>query len=111
MAQQELDLLQFAAGGTAKPNASPAQVVRGEFADARLCGEFLDDVPYGFLRYALAPRDRPRVRVARESDEANRLASTSGLVGSNRIPEPFRYRYHFPGELTMLTYMLLLLLA
>jgi hypothetical protein len=30
--QEELDLLQFAAGSAAEPSAGPAQVVRGEFA-------------------------------------------------------------------------------
>src|SRR5262249_29517011 len=43
--KQKLNLLQFAAGGTAEPSTTSTEIVRREFADADRGGELLDDVP------------------------------------------------------------------
>ena len=56
MPQEELDLFQFPAGRPAEPRTRPAEVVWREVADARLCGEFLNDVPCKLLGDALSPR-------------------------------------------------------
>ena len=45
VAKQELNLLQFAAGGAAEPSATSTEIVRCEFAHAGLCGEFLNNMP------------------------------------------------------------------
>jgi hypothetical protein len=55
VAKKELNLLQFAAGGPAEPSATATKIVGCEFSNANLGCEFLDDVPYGLLRYAFAP--------------------------------------------------------
>ena len=55
MAKKELNLLQFAAGGTAEPSATSTEIVRREFANANLGGELLDDVPDELFRYSFAP--------------------------------------------------------
>src|ERR1035438_4676321 len=87
MAQEELDLLQFAAGGATKPSASPAQVMRGELADARLYGEFLDDVPYGLFRYALAPSS---TRATHTPEKPPRFDSGSFCPSVNQAIHPIR---------------------
>jgi hypothetical protein len=43
--QEELDLFQFASGGSAQPGTGPAKVMRREVGCADLCGELLHDVP------------------------------------------------------------------
>jgi hypothetical protein len=62
--------------------------VRGEFADARLCGEFLDDVPYGPLRYALAPSSTR----ATHTPEKPRFNSDSFCPSVNQAIHPIRNR-------------------
>ena len=56
MAKKELNLLQFAAGGTAEPSATSTEIVRCEFGNANPGGELLYDVPDELFRYSLAPR-------------------------------------------------------
>ena len=48
MAKKELNLLQFAAGGTAEASPSAAQIVRSGFVDTDLRGKLLDYVPNQF---------------------------------------------------------------
>jgi hypothetical protein len=55
MAEKELNLLQFAAGGTAEASATSTEVVGRKFANANLGGELLDDMPDEFLRDSFAP--------------------------------------------------------
>ena len=55
MAKKELNLLQFAAGGAAQPSATSTEIVRREFANAGLGGEFLDEVPDELFSYSFAP--------------------------------------------------------
>jgi hypothetical protein len=55
VAKKELNLLQFAAGGTAEPGATPTEVVGRDFADTNLGGELLHDMPHEPFRYRFAP--------------------------------------------------------
>ena len=56
MAKQELNLLQFAAGGAAQASATSTEVVGRKFADANLGGELLNDMPNELFRYRFAPK-------------------------------------------------------
>jgi hypothetical protein len=55
MPEEELDLLQFAAGGAAQSGTASAQVVRREVAEPRLFRELLNDVPGKFLGHPVSP--------------------------------------------------------
>ena len=55
MAKKELNLLQFAAGGTAEASTTSAKVVGCKFADANFGGELLHDMPDELFRYSFAP--------------------------------------------------------
>ena len=55
MAKKELNLLQFAAGGTAEASAASTEVVGCKFADANFGGELLHDMPDELFRYSFAP--------------------------------------------------------
>jgi len=41
VAKKKLNLLQFTAGGAAEPSATSTEIVRRDFANAALGGEFL----------------------------------------------------------------------
>ena len=56
MAKKELNLLQFAAGGTAEASATSTKVVGGKFADANFGGELLHDMPDELFRYSFGPK-------------------------------------------------------
>ena len=45
MAQQELNLLQLAASGSAQAGATSAEIVRRKLGHADLGGKFFDDMP------------------------------------------------------------------
>jgi hypothetical protein len=45
VSEEELDLIQFAAGEIAEARARPSQVVRRELIDASAVGSVADDVP------------------------------------------------------------------
>jgi len=53
--EEELNLLEFAAGGATKPSATSTETMRREFANADLGGELLDDVPDQLFRHSVAP--------------------------------------------------------
>src|SRR5579864_1305253 len=55
MAKKKLDLLQFSAGGAAESSATSTEIVRCEFGNANLGGEFLDDMPDQLFRNSVAP--------------------------------------------------------
>jgi len=55
VAEEKLNLLQFAAGRTAEASATASEVMRREFAHANFGGELLYDMPDQLLRYPLAP--------------------------------------------------------
>jgi len=55
MAKKELNLLQFAASGTAEASATSAKIVGCKFADANFGGELLHDMPDELFRYSFAP--------------------------------------------------------
>ena len=63
--------------------------MRGEFTDARLCGEFLDDVPHGLLRYALAPSS---TRATHTPEKPPRFNSGSCCPSVNQAIHPIRNR-------------------
>ena len=69
MAKKELNLLQFAAGGTAEASAASTEVVGCKFADANFGGELLHDMPDELFRYSFAPNStcatHPPEKVAR----------------------------------------------
>jgi hypothetical protein len=56
MAEEKLNLLQFASRGPAEASARPTQVVWREPVVANVCGEFLHHVPNQFLGHSVAPR-------------------------------------------------------
>ncbi len=55
MAEQKLNLLQFASGRSTQASARPTQVVGRQPIVADACREFLDHVPDQFLGYAVSP--------------------------------------------------------
>ncbi len=55
VAEQELDLLQFASGCVTQACTGPAEVVWRDFRQAELCGIFLHDMPDDLLCHAVAP--------------------------------------------------------
>jgi hypothetical protein len=55
MPEEELDLLQFAAGGAAQSGTASAQVVRRELAAPCLFRDLLNDVPGKFLGHPVSP--------------------------------------------------------
>jgi len=57
--EQELDLLQLAAGGMAEPGASAATIMRRQSGDSSRSRVFLDHVPDYLLRDALTPDRTP----------------------------------------------------
>ncbi len=77
MPKEKLNLLQFAAGGAAKPSASSTEIVRREFANANLRGELLDDVPDQLFRHSFAPNFAGAAHTPKE---------TTGLDSSRRRP-------------------------
>jgi hypothetical protein len=55
VSQQELDLFQFAAGGTTQPRAGPPEVVGRQRRDSRSGRTSFHDVPDDILRDTVAP--------------------------------------------------------
>ena len=55
MAQEELDLLEFATGQVTQPRARAAKIVRGQPLDAGVRGRRPDDIPKHFRRHPVAP--------------------------------------------------------
>ncbi len=53
--RKKLNLLQFATGSAAKPSATAPEIVRCEFANANLRGEFLYNMPDQLFRHGFAP--------------------------------------------------------
>lgn len=72
-----MNLLQFAAGGAAKPSATSTEIVRREFANADLGGELFDDVPDQLFRHSFAPNLAGAAHTPKE---------TTGLDSSRRGP-------------------------
>jgi len=72
--EEELDLLQFAAGGAAQSGTASAQVVRRELADACLFRELLNDVPGKFLGHPVSPS---RAGTAHTTEHLSSLESCS----------------------------------
>ena len=60
-----MDLLQFSAGDMTEAGAGASQIMRCNAAELRLLGVFTDDMPYNFLRDAIAPNG-PEFRHAAE---------------------------------------------
>jgi len=77
MPKEKLNLLQFAAGGAAKPSAGSTEIVRREFANANLRGELLDDVPDQLFRHSFAPNLASAAYAPKE---------TAGFDSSRRRP-------------------------
>ena len=55
VAEQELNLFQFASGDMTQSGTRAAKIVRSELGIAQLCGMFLDNVPDRLLRQAVTP--------------------------------------------------------
>jgi hypothetical protein len=55
VAKKELNLLQFAAGGTAEASATSTEVVGCKLGDANFGGELLHNIPYELFRYSFTP--------------------------------------------------------
>jgi hypothetical protein len=85
VAEQKLDLLQLAASGTTEPSATPAQIMRREFAYAYFRRELLDDVPNELLGHPLAPNLASTAYAAEQITASN----PSGLHPvAQEIPHP-----------------------
>ena len=67
VAKEELNLLQLAASGSAKPGAASAEIVRRELANADLGSKLFDDVPYKFFRHPFAPDFASTTHAAEEA--------------------------------------------
>jgi hypothetical protein len=55
VAEEKLDLLEFATGQVAQPRARAAKVVRGQLLDAGVRGGRPDDIPEHLRRHPVAP--------------------------------------------------------
>src|SRR5688572_8788409 len=74
VAEQELDLVQFAARQVAQTRAGSSQIVRRQFVDAGASSRRADDVPQHLRRHAVSPYaprlvDRSKDRPAGDSDQ------------------------------------------
>jgi hypothetical protein len=65
--KQELNLLQLAPGGSTKPGAASAQIVRRELAYADFGSKLFDDVPYELFRDLFAPNFASTTYTAEEA--------------------------------------------
>ena len=65
VAEEELDLLQFAAGCATEPSATPPKIVRPKLAHTDFRRKLFDDVPNELLRHHFAP-NRPSATHAAE---------------------------------------------
>ena len=96
MAEQKLDLLQFAAGGVAQTSARSPQIVRRQGFDAHTGGAVSHYVPNYVLSYPVSP-NRPIL-----ANGAEQLAGDDGSTLSPCVDcrfDPCRYRHcpHMPG--------------
>lgn len=73
MAEEELDLLQFAAGGATESSTTPPKVVRRKFAHTDFRRELLDDVPNELLHFA------PNFPIATHAPEEATTGDSSGF--------------------------------
>ena len=102
--QKELNLLHFAAGGTAEASATSTEVVGCKFADANLGGELLHDMPDELFRYSFAPNSTCATHPPEEAARANSCSScpviqqapNPGLEWSER-DHPFRAGPRLPS--------------
>jgi hypothetical protein len=67
VAEQELNLFQLAAGGSAQAGATSTKIVRRELADADFAGKLLNDVPYEFFCHAFTPNSASTTHAAKEA--------------------------------------------
>ena len=67
VAEEKLDLLQFAASGTTESSATPPEIVRRKFAHANFCRELFDDVPDELLRHVFTPNLAGATHAAEEA--------------------------------------------
>ena len=65
--EEELNLLQFAAGCATKSSATPPKIVRRKFAHSDFRRELLDDVPNELLRHPFAPNLPSTTHAAEET--------------------------------------------
>ncbi len=73
--EQELDLIQFAAGQVAEPRASPTQIVRRELLDAGTASRRSDHLPEDPRRHPVSPHDARLVN----GPEDTALGNPSGI--------------------------------
>ena len=66
MAEQELDLIQFATREVAEAGAGAPQVVRGQLVDAGACSRGADHIPRTFGDMP-SPETRPALLIARNT--------------------------------------------
>jgi hypothetical protein len=89
VAKQELNLLQLAASGSAKPRAASAEIVWRELANADLGSKLFDDVPYEFFRHPFAPDFASTTHTAEETASGD-SSGFRPLV--QETPHPIRNR-------------------
>ena len=71
MAQQELNLLQLAASGSAQAGATSAEIVRRKLGHADLGGKFFDDMPDELFCHAFTPNLASATHVAEQAATGN----------------------------------------
>ena len=89
VAQEELDLFQFASGGAAQSGTGPPKVVRRQVVHARLSGELLNDVPGKLLGHAFAPS---LARAADATEDLSRFDCRSVDPRAEFAINPVRHR-------------------
>ena len=85
VAEEELDLLQFAAGGATESSATPPKVVRRKFAHTDFRRELLDEVPNELLRHHFAP-NLPSATNAPEEATTGDSSGLHPVIEEGRAP-------------------------
>jgi hypothetical protein len=85
--KEKLNLLQVAAGGPAEPSATSTEIVRREFADANLGGEFLDYMPNHLFRHSFAPNSTGAAYTAKKTSD---IDSSRGRPIIQKVVHPIR---------------------
>ena len=90
MAQEELDLLKFAAAQVTETGARAAEVVRCQLLDARIRSRDPHDIPKDFRRHPIAPDSAGLIDRAEDSPRGD---TAGGRPRINRGLDPLRNRH------------------
>jgi len=90
MAQQELNLLEFASRRVAQTGTGSSEVMRREFQDSDLSCVLLDDMPHHFFCHFISPDFARATDAAKQSSMSN-VGGQQPIV--YRLLDPSRHRY------------------